>query len=73
MTEEEKKEEKKEVPKKEKPKKTESKEIKCTTIFPDGVKTYLLPDGSKVAAEDTDEVGFNIHKTKDGKVLDVNV
>ena len=66
------KEEKKEV-KKEKPKKTESKEIKCTTIFPDGVKTYLLPDGKKVAAKYTEEVGFNLHKTKDGKVLDVNV
>ena len=66
------KEEKKEV-KKEKPKKAESKEIKCTTIFLDGVKTYLLPDGSKVAAKDTEEVGFNLHKTKDGKVLDVNV
>ena len=66
------KEEKKEV-KKEKPKKTESKEIKCTTIFPEGVKTYLLPDGKKVAAKDTEEVGFNLHKTKDGKVLDVNV
>ena len=68
----EKKEVKKEV-KKEKPKKSESKEIKCITIFPDGVKTYLLPDGSKVAAKDTEEVGFNLHKTKDGKVLDVNV
>lgn len=66
------KEEKKEV-KKEKPKKTESKELKCTTIFPEGVKTYLLPDGKKVVAKDTEEVGFNIHKTKDGKVLDVNV
>lgn len=73
MAEEEKKEEKKEVVEKEKPKKTESKEIKCTTIFPDGVKTYLLPDGSKVAAKDTEEVGFNLHKAKDGKVLDVNV
>ena len=66
------KEEKKEV-KKEKPKKSESKELKCITIFPDGIKTYLLPDGSKVAAKDTEEVGFNLHKTKDGKVLDVNV
>jgi FKBP-type peptidyl-prolyl cis-trans isomerase len=66
------KEEKKEV-KKEKPKKAESKAIKCTTIFPDGVKTYLLPDGKGVAAKDTEEVGFNLHKTKDGKVLDVNV
>jgi len=26
-----------------------------------------------VAAKDTEEVGFNLHKTKDGKVLDVNV
>ena len=67
------KEEKKEEVKKEKPKKAESKELKCTTIFLDGVKTYLLPDGSKVAAKDTEDVGFNIHKTKDGKVLDVNV
>ena len=67
------KEEKKEEVKKEKPKKAESKELKCTTIFPDGVKTYLLPDGSKVVAKDTEEVGFNLHKTKDGSVLDVNV
>ena len=67
------KEEKKEEVKKEKPKKVESKELKCTTIFLDGVKTYLLPDGKKVAAKDTEEVGFNLHKTKDGKVLDVNV
>jgi hypothetical protein len=67
------KEEKKEEVKKEKPKKVESKELKCTTIFLDGVKLYLLPDGSKVAAKDTKEVGFNLHKTKDGKVLDVNV
>ena len=73
MTKEEKKEEKKEVVEKEKPKKTESKEFKCTTIFLDGVKTYLLPDGSKVAAKDTKELGFNLHETKDGKVLDVNV
>ena len=67
------KEEKKEEVKKEKPKKTESKEFKCTTIFLDGVKLYLLPDGSKVVAEDTEEVGFNLHKTKDGNVLDANV
>ena len=67
------KEEKKEEVKKEKPKKTESKGIKCTTIFSDGEKFYLLPDGSKVAAKDTEEVGFNLHKTKAGKVLDVNV
>ena len=65
------KEEKKEV-KKEKPKKAESKAIKCTTIFLDGVKTYVLPDDKKVAAKDTEEVGINIHKTKDGQVLDVN-